>query len=40
MRCIQGLSHETTQLLQRIYTHSEHPRVRQRAHGVLRSFQG
>jgi len=40
MRFIQGLSHETTQLLQRIYTHSEHHRVRQRAHGVLLSFQG
>jgi transposase len=40
MRFIQGLSHETTQLLQRIYQHSEHHRVRQRAHGVLLSFQG
>ena len=40
MRFIQGLSHETTQLLQRIYKHSEHHRVRQRAHGVLLSFQG
>src|SRR6266702_3301686 len=40
MRFIQGLSHETTQLLQRIYTHSEHHRVRQRAHCVLLSFQG
>lgn len=40
MRCIQGLSAETTQLLQRIYKHSEHHRVRQRAHCVLLSFQG
>src|SRR3989442_617797 len=40
MRFIQGFSHETTQLLQRIDQHSEHHRVRQRAHGVLRSFQG
>ena len=40
MRFIQGLSHETTQLLQRIYKHSEHHRVRQRAHCVLLSFQG
>ena len=40
MRFIHGLSSETTQLLQRIYTHSEHHRVRQRAHGVLLSFQG
>ena len=40
MRFIQGLSPETTQLLQRIYQHSEHHRVRQRAHGVLLSFQG
>src|SRR5437870_11672833 len=40
MRFIQGLSHETTQLLQRMYTHSEHHRVRQRAHCVLLSFQG
>jgi transposase len=40
MRFIQGLSHETTQLLQRIYKHSEQHRVRQRAHGVLLSFQG
>ena len=40
MRFIQGLSHETTQLLQRIYRHSEHHRARQRAHCVLLSFQG
>ena len=40
MRFLQGLSPETTQLLQRIYQHSEHHRVRQRAHGVLLSFQG
>ena len=40
MRCIQGLSHETTPLLQRIYQRSEHHRVRQRAHCVLLSFQG
>jgi transposase len=40
MRFIQGLSHETTSLLQKIYKHSAHHRVRQRAHCVLLSFQG
>jgi transposase len=40
MRFIQGLSDETTHLLQRIYQHSTHHRVRQRAHCVLLSFQG
>src|ERR671911_222223 len=40
MRFIQGLSDETTHLLQRIYQNSTHHRVRQRAHCVLLSFQG
>ena len=40
MRFIQGLSDETTHVLQRIYQHSAHHRVRQRAQCVLLSFQG
>jgi len=40
MRFIQGLSHETLSVLQRIYKHSTHYRVRQRAHCIMLSFQG
>ena len=40
MRFITGLSQETQQMLQRIYKHSQHYRVRQRAHSVLLSAKG
>jgi transposase len=40
MRFIHDLSDETTHLLQKLYKHSRHHRVRQRAHCVLLSFQG
>lgn len=40
MRFIQELSNETVHLLQRVYKHSCHHRVRQRAHCILLSFQG
>ena len=40
MRFIQNLSPETRSLLHRIYKESQHHRVRQRAHGILLSFQG
>jgi len=40
VRFIQNLSPETRRLLHRIYKESQHHRVRQRAHGILLSFQG
>ena len=40
MRFIHNLSPETRSLLYRIYKESEHHRVRQRAHGILLSYQG
>jgi len=40
VRFIQNLSPETRSLLHRIYKESQHHRVRQRAHGILLSFQG
>src|SRR5499433_4372162 len=40
MRFIHNLSPETRSLLHRIYKESQHHRVRQRAHGILLSFQG
>jgi transposase len=40
MRFIQNLSPETRSLLHRIYKESQHHRVRQRAHGILLSYQG
>jgi transposase len=39
MRFIENVSQETIRMLQRIYKHSKHHRVRQRAHGLLLSFQ-
>lgn len=40
VRFVQNISHETQQMLQRIYKESKHHRVRQRAHCVLLSSQG
>ena len=40
MRFIHHLSPETRSLLHRIYKESEYHRVRQRAHGILLSYQG
>ena len=40
MRFIQGLSHETTKLLQKVYKESKHHQVRQRAQCILLSYQG
>ena len=40
MRFIQELSPETIHLLQNVHKHSRYHRVRQRAHGLLLSFQG
>ena len=40
MRFIQNLSHDTTQLLQKIYQKSKHHKVRQRAQCILLSSQG
>jgi transposase len=40
MRFIEDVSQETISILQRIYKHSKHHRVRQRAHCVLLSCQG
>ena len=40
MRFIQNLSNETIHLLQRVHKHSDHHRVRQRAHCIVLSFQG
>ena len=40
MRFIQGLNHETTKLLQRVYKESKHHQVRQRAQCILFSYQG
>jgi len=40
MRFIQDLSFETRHCLHRLYKESQHHRVRQRAHGILLSFQG
>jgi transposase len=40
MRFIQGLSHETAKLLQKIYKESKHHQVRQRAQCILLSYQG
>jgi transposase len=40
VRFIQDLSLETQKLLRRLYKHSQHHRVRQRAHCLLLSFQG
>ena len=40
MRFIQNLSPETRSVLHRIYTESQHHRVRQRAHCILLSYQG
>jgi transposase len=40
VRFIHNLSPETRSLLHRIYKESQHHRVRQRAHGILLSFQG
>ena len=39
MRFIENVSQETISMLQRIYKHSKHHRVRQRAHYILLSFQ-
>ena len=39
VRFIQNVSPETRNLLHRIYKESQHHRVRQRAHGILLSFQ-
>jgi transposase len=39
MRFIEDISQETLSILQRIYKHSKHHRVRQRAHCILLSFQ-
>jgi transposase len=39
MRFIENISQETFSMVQRIYTQSKHHRVRQRAHGILLSFQ-
>ena len=39
MRFIENVSQETLSMLQRIYKHSKHHRVRQRAHCILLSFQ-
>ena len=39
-RFIQGLSHETTRLLQKVYKQSKHHQVRQRAQCILLSYQG
>jgi len=40
MRFIQGLSHETTKLLQKVYKESKYHQVRQRAQCLLLSYQG
>jgi len=40
MRFIQELSPETQSILRRLPQHSQHHRVRQRAHCILLSFQG
>jgi transposase len=40
MRFIRDLSHDTIQLLQKIYQKSTHHRVRQRAQCILLSYQG
>jgi hypothetical protein len=40
MRFIQGLSHETTKLLHKVYKESKYHQVRQRAQCILRSYQG
>jgi len=40
MRFIRDLSPETQRLLRRCYKESQHHRVRQRAHGILLSFNG
>jgi transposase len=40
MRFIEDVSQETISILQRIYKHSKHHRVRQRAHCILLSYQG
>ncbi len=40
MRFVKPLASETVKLLWRIYKHSKHYRVRQRAHCILLSFQG
>ena len=39
MQFIEKISHETINMVQRIYTHSKHHRVRQRAHCLFLSFQ-
>jgi transposase len=40
MRFIQGLSHETTKLLHKVYKESKYHQVRQRAQCILLSYQG
>jgi transposase len=40
MRFVEDVSQETISMLQRIYKHSKHHRVRQRAHCLLLSLQG
>jgi transposase len=40
VRFIQDLSPETQHILRRLYKHSQHHRVRQRAHCILMSFHG
>ena len=40
MRFIQGLSHETTKLLRKVYKESKYHQVRQRAQCILLSYQG
>jgi transposase len=40
MRFVDDISQETISMLQRIYKHSKHHRVRQRAHCLLLSFHG
>ncbi|MBC6481292.1 MAG: helix-turn-helix domain-containing protein [Hormoscilla sp. GM7CHS1pb] len=40
MRFIKGLSHETINLLKRIYAQSKYSHVRRRAHCILLSHEG
>lgn len=40
MRFIRDLNVDTAKLLKRIYKHSVHPQVRQRAHCILLSYEG
>ena len=40
MRFIKGLSHETINLLKRIYAQSKYHQVRRRAHCIMLSHEG